>query len=199
MILQVDNYELGMKSAEFARTSREDAGLSQQFVAQNLGITRVTYQKIETGERFFTPPEVLKFCSMVRKSPNSYSNILFTPNGWDFTEKTDDEIREQLMETVGAAPVHTIKLLIDIFTREWGGNPLQLVELAAAHTYTNILQRLTRSENVVHDVKLCQMQAERKGESLYPDGVEPVRIEDLAKTNKVARDAYLDGDDGYVL
>lgn len=48
---------------------RRDADLTQEDVAEKLGISRNTLVSIENGRREMTAPELLKFAKLVKLSP----------------------------------------------------------------------------------------------------------------------------------
>jgi len=62
--------------AAVVSASRRDADLGQQEVADNIGMSRNTLVRIESGQRPMTVPELMAFAKALKLSPNVLVDLI---------------------------------------------------------------------------------------------------------------------------
>lgn len=64
-------------NSDLLRGKRAEHSLSQEEMANNLGVTRLTYRLKETGDREFTNSEMRKIASVLSLGLNEINTIFF--------------------------------------------------------------------------------------------------------------------------
>lgn len=185
-----ERLELMAREAQLITEIRVRNDWSQQYVASAIGIARSTLQRVENGEMFMAKGPLYDFLGMAGFSRKTFNLIVLNENKFDLED--DEELDEALCETVKSLPMHSKRLLRDMLISEWGGDPLQLIELSAMHSQTKLDQRLLVSETVVHNYMLCRDM----GVLAHPEYEQP-DAEALQETNRKARDAAVKGNQSY--
>lgn len=137
------------------KRSRHDAGVSQEYMAKALGVSKKTIQNWEAG--LASPSQIMGFewFDVLGLQPLPYYLELLYPDQEGMTSKSDDDlISKALLETVGGLPIHLKRKLLFLLTGTHGSSIVGLAELLTAYLHIPLEYRLSIALSVLTDYKV---------------------------------------------
>lgn len=162
------------RRGRFARIwsrSRADAGKTQDYMAEGLGVSRKTIQNWESGVTapdLFTGSEWFRVLGM---NPLPYYLAYLYPDLFNEVDPTADEetVEEALMVRVhGLTPTEKRQLLF-LMTGQHGSSWYSLLQMFTAHCHTVMQSRVNTARMIVENY---EMDCGRK-ENICPESVQP--------------------------
>ena len=173
------------------RTSREDAGKSQDYMAKALGVSKKTVQNWENGT---SAPNQLKgfewFHVLGLQPLPYYLRVLFPEQFKDIQD--DKNVESALIACIKSASPEFKRKLLYMLAGKHGSSPIGIVELITAHLHTPLRNRLNIAENVKTNYEI----AERKNELILPEHV-PANINALSKAIVAAKESIIRAENSY--
>lgn len=175
--------------------SRHDRGVSQEYMAAELGVSRKTIQNWESGISFPNSFQVSEWFRVIglSKTPYEYkylnSEIRNNPN------LTDEEKLELSFDNIMKELTIVQKRdILYLLTGTYQGDPHSLLQLFVAHAHLPMAYRFSIANQICETYKLCEhANMLRDTDYILPD------IECLEKAIQAGRDAAIRGEDSYKL
>lgn len=179
--------------AKIFSESRYHAGVSQEYMAAELGVSRKTIQNWENGISF---PNFFQQTEWFRALKLNQTPYLFKYLNSDLRKDTNASKEEKLEESfekiMGELTVSQKRCIIYLLTGTYQGDPYALIQLFVAHAHLPMQYRFSIANQICETYKLCeQANMLRDTEYVLPD------IEILEKAITAGREAAIKGEHGY--
>lgn len=152
------NEEMAIRGmfAELLRTSREEARMSQQEIAQRLGVSKTTVQNWELS---ISSPSVMKLAEWfiaLGIQPLPYCLRAFYPLEFTNIDKAnDDELDKALQLLIRDMPVEQKRKLLYIFYGDHGSSAISVMNMVVAHLKTPLISRIGVASLIVSNYELA--------------------------------------------
>lgn len=180
-----------IRFANMHSMARIDADKSQDYVAQQLGVSKKTVQNWEKG--ISTPSffDSLEWFRVLHLNPFPY--YLEYVYGTRNDTPTDEKVEEEFSVLMKALPTKTKRAMLFIFFGRHGSSPISLVDLTLAHIHTPLSSRVINAINIKHNYEM----AEARGELICQDNVMP-DMEQLEVSINEGKTSAINNEFGYV-
>lgn len=159
-----------MTIAEALRSTRNESGLSQEFMAFELGVTRRTILNWETGVSEPTVGQTVKWIKLTGKNPIPYLLQYTYPDMDKISPKDKDaKILAALMQLINDLPAEGVRQLMYLFFGNHGSSPRAILQMITAHLQTPMKDRIAHGQLVATNYEI----AKRTGTLANPDNVQP--------------------------
>lgn len=142
--------------AEIWRASRQDAGVSQDYVAKKLGVSKKTVQNWEQG--LSTPSQLMAFewFKAIDRQPLPYYLGLLYPEFERLSPRSDDDqIDQALSVLIHGLPSYAKRELLYCAYGNHGSSSLCVLEMLTAYLHTPLRQRLNIAQAVATNYDIC--------------------------------------------
>lgn len=167
----MDKIKIAEKFAYMWKTSRNDAGKSQDYMAKALGVSKKTVQNWEVGTS--SPSQLMGFqwFQVLGLQPLPYYLNLLCPIDLGVTEYDADaeQIKDTLHTIIDGLPANYQKELLYMLYGSHGSSPFALLELITAYLQTPLEFRL----NVASGIAVNYEVAEARGCLKNPAQIKP--------------------------
>lgn len=183
---------------EFAKIfsdSRYKAGVSQEYMAAELGVSRKTIQNWESGTSFPNVFQLYEWFRALNLSPNPYLFEYLNSEIRQDTTLTDEEKLEASFKRIcDELTISQKRDILYLLTGTYQGDPYAMLQLFVAHAHLPIQQRFFIANQIAETYKMCEMVGNLKDtEYILPD------MDCLNRAINAGREAAIRGDDGYIL
>lgn len=159
-----------MTIAEALRTTRNEAGKSQEFMAFELGVTRRTILNWENGVSEPSVGQTIAWFKLVNKNPIPYLLQYTYPDMDKISSKDNDaKILAALMQLINDLPAEAVRQLMYLFFGNHGSSPRAVLQMITAHLQTPMKDRITHGQLVATNYEI----AKRTGTLANPDYIQP--------------------------
>lgn len=159
-----------MDISKALRSTRNEAGKSQEFMALELEISRRTVQNWENGVSEPTISQATQWFNLVGKNPVPYLLEYAFPVAENLSAGDDDKkLRRVLLELIQSLPEEGIRQLMYLLCGRHGSSPRAIMQLVTAHLQTPLHDRVTQAGVIVRNYEI----AKKKGTVTCPDNIQP--------------------------
>lgn len=179
--------DISDRFAEMWRTSREDAGRSQEYMAKALGVSKKTIQNWEAGTS--CPNQLTGFAwfNALGLQPLPYYLKLLFPD-----DCNGESCEDLLIDIIHALPEGYKKKLLYILHGGHGSSPICILDMVTAHLQSPLRGRL----NVAQSISMNYDLAAATDSIRCPEDIQP-DTEQLHNAINAAYSAILSGNDDY--
>ena len=159
-----------MTIAEALRTTRNETGKSQEFMAFELGVTRRTILNWENGVSEPSIGQTVKWFKLVEKNPIPFLLQYTYPDMDKISPKDDDaKILAALMQLINDLPAEGVRQLMYLFFGNHGSSPRAVLQMITAHLQTPMKDRIAHGQLVATNYEI----AKRTNSLSKPDNIQP--------------------------
>lgn len=159
-----------MTMAEALRTTRHDAGKSQEFMSFELGVSRRTILNWESGVSEPSVSQAMLWFKLVDKNPIPYLLQTTYPDMDKISAKDDDEkILSALMQLINDLPAEGVRQLMYLFFGNHESSPRAVLNMITAHLQTPMKDRIAHGQLIATNYEI----AKRTGALARPNHIQP--------------------------
>lgn len=152
----VSENELVMRFANEHAKARILCGKSQEFMANELGVSKKTVQNWEKGLSSPTFCQSLEWFRVLKLNPFPYYLEFYYNKPND--KPTDKEVEKEWDELSKIMPTWIKKAILFIFFGRHGSSPASLVQLTLAHIHTPLKSRVVNATIIKHNYEMAMAQ-----------------------------------------
>lgn len=175
------------------KQSRLDAGKSQQYMADALGVSKKTVQNWEQG--FSNPGSDLGlrwFQVLGLHSMSYYLQAIYDFNPKDIENFNEKEVDEVLTKFLVAMPLSVKLMMLHMISRSDGANPISIVNLCYANDLAPLRDRVNVAQSIMTNYEVTKALGKLPADMpVSPD------MELLQKAVSAGLDAVKKGQDTY--
>lgn len=159
-----------MTVAESLRLTRNEAGISQEYMALELGVTRRTILNWENGVSEPSISQAVAWFKLVNKNPIPYL-LQYTYPDMDKISPNDNDakILSSLMQVINDLPAEGVRQLMYLFFGNHGSSPRAVLHMITAHLQTPMKDRIAHGQLIATNYEL----AKRTGNLSKPAHIQP--------------------------
>lgn len=175
--------------------ARNEAGLTQRAIAEQLGISKATVQSWENGQTSPNCDDLMEWFVACKVSPLAYFQEMLYPELYaqPLDQQQDRDLEDVLMVCIRRTPIAVKRMLLYIFMGKHGSYPPAVIAEICANLHTPLKDRVSVCGQIIDNYN-C---ARATGTDPVPDGEQPP-IEDLTQTYKAGRAASQSGAASYI-
>ncbi len=159
-----------MTIADALRSTRNEAGKSQEYMAFELGITRRTIVNWENGVSEPSIGQAISWFKLVGKNPIPYLLQSVYPDMDKISHKDDDaRILAALMQLINDLPAEGVRQLMYLFFGDHGSSPRAVLQMINAHLQTPMKDRIAHGQLISTNYEI----AKRTGTLARPEHIQP--------------------------
>lgn len=159
-----------MTISDFLRSTRNDAGKSQEYMAFELGVTRRTISNWESGTSEPSIGQAIQWFKLVDKNPIPYLLQTTYPEMDKISPNDSDaKILTSLLQLINDLPADGIRQLMYLFFGNHGSSPRAILQMITAHLQTPMKDRIAHGQLVATNYDL----AKRTGTLARPENIQP--------------------------
>lgn len=176
--------------------ARTDAGVSQRYIAQALGISERTVKNWEVGSSL---PNILQLVAWFKAcglNPVRYVLDWLNPTDFDglCADDSADDIKNTLLEYISSvATENEIRKLAFCIFGNHGSSWISQLEMLCAHDHTTMRSRVTVARAVLENYEM----EDALGDLVATDHITP-NLDHLRAAVESGKDAVQEGKSGYV-
>ena len=180
--------------------SRADAGVSQEYMALGLGVSKKTIQNWEKGTSSPTLFQASEWFHLLGINPMPYYYEFVYPNTMNQEELSDgqevsnERVSEALDLIVAEMPIDLKRDLLFLFHGKHGSSPYAVMQMVLAHLQVPMKDRVTHASIILQDYEI----AKELGKITNPEHIQP-RLEYLRSAVQFGRTATINKKSGYSL
>lgn len=180
---------------EALRATRYEAGRSQEYMANELGITRRTVMNWENGVSEPTISQAVCWFQLTGKNPIPYLlQITYSEVDQISYRDSDSTILKALMQIIHELPAEGVRQLMYLFFGNHGSSPRAVLQMITAHLQCPLSARIAHGQLVTVNYDL----AKRTGNLSQPKHIQPDTI-CLENAITAAKDAVERNEREYVM
>ena len=159
-----------MVIADALRTTRNNAGKSQEYMALEIGVTRRTILNWETGVSEPSVGQAIAWFRLLHKNPIPYLLQCSYPDMDKISYKDDDsKILASLMQLINDLPAEGVRQLMYLFFGNHGSSPRAVLQMITAHLQTPMKDRISHGQLVATNYEIAQ----RTNTLAQPNHIQP--------------------------
>ena len=159
-----------MTIAEALRSTRNEAGKSQEYMACELGVTRRTILNWERGVSEPSVAQTIAWFQLTDKNPIPYLLQNVYPDMDKISHKdADAKILNALIKLINDLPAEAVRELMYLFFGNHGSSPRAVLQMITAHLQTPMKDRIVHGQLVATNYEL----ALRTGTLAHPEHIQP--------------------------
>lgn len=159
-----------MTIADALRSTRNESGRSQEYMAFELGVTRRTILNWESGVSEPSIGQAINWFKLVNKNPLPYLLQCTYPDMDKISHKDDDsKILASLMQIINDLPAEGVRQLMYLFFGNHGSSPRAVLQMINAHLQTPMKDRIAHGQLVSTNYEI----AKRTGTLTRPEHIQP--------------------------
>lgn len=186
----MNKLDIANKFADMWRRSREDAGVSQKYMAKALGVSRATIQNWENGLSCPSQIKSLEWFGVLGVQPLPYYMEILYPSDENIT---DTDMDNTLALVISNMPARLKAELLYLLQGLHGSTPSCVLEMITAYLQTPLEFRLNVASGISINYEVC----EARGILKNPDEIQP-DMNLLHKAIRKGQKAVVEGKDYYV-
>ena len=178
--------------------SRADAGVSQEYMALGLGVSKKTVQNWEKGISSPTLFQATEWFHLLGFNPMPYYYEFVYPDTMNQDELaigcevSDERVSEALNLIVSEMPMELKRELLFLFHGLHGSSPYAVMQMVLAHLQVPMKDRVSHASVILQDYEI----AKELGKLVKPDNIQP-RLEYLRSAVQYGRNAAINRKSGY--
>lgn len=178
--------------------SRADAGVSQEYMALGLGVSKKTIQNWEKGTSSPTLFQATEWFHLLGFNPMPYyyefiyPDIMNQENLSKGCEICDEQVSEILNTMISEMPIDIKRQLLFLFYGDHGSSPYAIMQMVLAHLQVSLKDRVSHAASILQDYEI----ANELGTLAKPDHVQP-NLEYLQIAIQQGRNAAINNRSGY--
>lgn len=189
----LNRIEISDNFARLWRTSREHAGMSQDYMARALGVSKKTVQNWEAGTA--SPSQIMGFMwfRVLGIQPLPYYLRLIYPEFDEPLDQAEEErVDRALMALLKDMPLHSKKEILYMIDGEHGSSAPALLEMVTAHLQTPMRDRLNIAQSILTNYDIAQAT----GRIRHPNQIQPnisilrEAVAEADKSIKTGKESY---------
>lgn len=178
--------------------SRADAGVSQEYMALGLGISKKTVQNWEKGTSSPSFFQGLEWFNLLGINPMPYFYEFIYPgalgqsNMGRSIDTNDEQVSKFLALLIEEMPMEERRALLYLLYGNHGSSPYAVLQMLLAHLQSPMKDRVSHAASIVQDYEI----AKELGNITRPDNIQP-RIDFLKSAVAHGRNAAVKNHFGY--
>lgn len=183
-------------SSNIWRRSRYDAGISQEYLANHIGVSRKTIQNWEAGVSAPDFNQGTKWFEALGINPLPYFLGYLYPDTMEGIKASapDEKIDAALKELLFDLPPEGKRQLLYMFYGDHGSSPRAVLNLITAHLHLPMRERIAQADIIMDSYEMDQATGHLVGK----DHVEP-DVNLVKRAIAKAKSAVMSGQTGYNL
>lgn len=180
--------------AQIFAKSRNDAGISQNKLAAELGVSRNTIQNWESGISFPDLFQTFEWFRALGLNPTPYLFEYLNDESRQSTLTKEEKLDESFANICDELTINQKRCILYLLTGTYQGDPYAMLQLFVAHAHLPIQHRFFIANQIAETYKLCEMVGNlRDTNFIMPD------MNVLNKAIQAGKEAAIKGEDGYTL
>lgn len=161
------------KNARIWYRSRNEAGISQEKLAMELGVAKRTIQNWEKGVTSPTVDQAIRYFKILNIQPLPYILEYLYPTLENIKATDEDEkIREAMIELMKALPAVEVRELFYLLYGNHGSSPTGILQMVTAHLQSPMRDRLSHGSMILQDYEIAKVKGELTNEKhIQPDTI----------------------------
>ncbi len=178
--------------------SRADAGVSQEYMALGLGVSKKTIQNWEKGTSSPNLFQATEWFHLLGYNPMPYYYEFIYPemmsqeNLAKGREVCDEQVSEILDSMISELPIEIKRQLLFLFYGGHGSSPYAIIQMVLAHLQVSLKDRVSHASAILQDYEITK----ELGTLTEPDHVQP-NLEYLRIALQQGRNAAVHNRSGY--
>lgn len=178
--------------------SRADAGVSQEYMALGLGVSKKTIQNWEKGTSSPTMFQASEWFHLLGINPMPYYYEFIYPDTMNQDELSfgrnlpDGQVAEALDLLVAEMPIELKRELLFLFYGGHGSSPYAVMQMVLAHLQVPMKDRVSHASLILQDYEI----AKELDKLVKPDNIQP-SLEYLRNAVQYGRNAAIQKKSGY--
>lgn len=189
------DYEIDEQIAQLLRESRNSAGISQESIANALGVSRKSVQNWESGASAPNIKTLIKWFDFLDIPIYPY---LFRVSNPEFerinANSTDQDIKNALLKSIQDMDMSQIRKQFFEMFGEHGTAPAGMGEVKTAYLHLPMYVKIGIAEIICTQFEIAQA----RGELVKPDHIMP-DVDALKSYIEMAKKAVIEGKDTYLI
>lgn len=167
----MNNSENAKRLAKILSRTRNEVGLSQEDMALELGVSRMTVSNWEKGTSRCDMVQFFHWFEALGKNPIPYVLQFFTPDTFEDLEHSSsderiDEAVEELLQSLSNESKRSILYLLYGIA----GDPFAMLQLFVAHSHLPMEYRFSIANHICEAYKMCEANGTLKDtDKIKPD------------------------------
>ena len=180
--------------SELWTSSRYASGVSQEYMAERLNVSKKTIQNWEKGESSPSMWQGFEWFRVLGINPLRYFlNYIYPEAFSDLTsENSDKEVKEALIEYISNATPTEHRQLLFLIAGEHGSDWYGLLQMMTAHCHTSMQSRVAAARTILDNYHI----EEANGKLIQPEHILP-DIDILERSINGGKEAAKQGSAGY--
>lgn len=171
MTSEENRIERAQRFSKIWSQSRADCGVSQEYLAMGLGVSKKTIQNWEKGvssPSFFQGTEWFHLLGL---NPLPYYFQFVFPNAFaeDINPDDNESIEYALKQLIDTLPTNGKIQLLYLFYGEHGSSPYSVLQMLTAHLQVPMKERVSHASIIMQDYEM----EKELGNLTCPDDVQP--------------------------
>ena len=188
------DYEIEEMVASMLRNARHESGVSQDYLANALGVSKKTVQNIENGVSFPNIKTIIKWFQTIDIPIYPYLFRLSHPELLSLNaNSTDTEVRDALISVINDMDIHEMRKHFFEMFGEHGTAPEGMGEVKTAYLHLPMYVKVGIAEIICTQFEIAQA----RGELVQPDKIMP-NTDKLKEYIDKAKKAVIDGKETYL-
>lgn len=155
----MNKMELQERVAIMFRRSREDAGKSQEYVAQKLGVSKRTVQNWEGGLSSPNQEFTFEWFEVLGLQPLPYYlELLYGKDEYVKPTSTDKEIENALIDRIKSCSPSEQRKMLFMLSGDHGSSASGILEMVTAHLHVPLKDRLNVAQDVILNYEIAKAQ-----------------------------------------
>lgn len=187
--------DIARRIADMWIVSRARAGVSQEWMAMEMGVSKKTIQNWEKGTSAPTLAQTLLWFDAIKINPYPYMLSCIYPEVYNNIDgKEDEDLDAALIKNLDNMSNLEKKQLLYLISGKHGSLWHPLLQMFTAHCHTNLKSRVLTATQIVNsyemDLKTNHLIC---NDEILPD------LSLLQSAVEAAKESVLNGDDGYFI
>lgn len=181
-------------SSDIWRRSRYECRVSQEYLANYIGVSRKTIQNWESGVSAPDFNQGAKWFEALGINPLPYFlRYMYPDSVKGFSPvSTKEEVEKSLKQILDDVPEHGIRMLLYLFYGAHGSSPQSVLNLITAYLHLPIRERVGLADLIMDQYEMMNA----RDELVSPEYVRP-DFENVKKAISAAKTAAIEGKEGY--
>ena len=154
--VNMSNYELDNHIADVLKKSRNDAGKTQEYLSEQLEVSRKTIENWENGSVSPSIKQFTKWFRVLGLDMVRYMNPILHPAGnfsMNLTQSAQEQ-KESMFSVINSMSEEEVRMLFFLMCGSYSGSSLCAMELCAAYLHLPLKDRICIAEHIILEYEI---------------------------------------------